>query len=217
MALRLDYMMHQPGYRIDAESTQILRKVTASYIWILYVAHYACANGDTWASELGILSKSKPRLITTLFTKEVPRGTNGGVTLEGTIASGLGGAIIGLVFYLFAFIQNFGARPDTVPAQYPMVVVGMFAGLVGSFIDSLLGASLQATYYNSDTNQIVKGSDLSGDKRENLVEGKGEKGSDIKLIQGVDVLSNEAVNFWSIVLTMSLTCLCAPEIFRACA
>jgi uncharacterized membrane protein len=29
------------------------------------VGHYACSNGDTWSSELGILSTSQPHLITT--------------------------------------------------------------------------------------------------------------------------------------------------------
>eukprot|EP01035_Chromulina_nebulosa_P022643 gene22643-29317_t len=65
-----------------------------SYLWCMYVAHYACAAADTW----GILSTSKPRLITTVFIKEVPHGTNGGMSLLGTISGGLGGAFIGFLF-----------------------------------------------------------------------------------------------------------------------
>ena len=82
-------LMNQAG-ATDA-AREAFRKQLASYLWAMYVAHYACANGDTWASELGILSKSQPRLITSfLLRKEVPKGTNGGISLEGTLASGLG-------------------------------------------------------------------------------------------------------------------------------
>jgi uncharacterized protein (TIGR00297 family) len=58
------------------------------------IAHHATSLADTLASELGILSKGRPILITTL--RRVPPGTNGGVTLLGTGCSALGGVIIGL-------------------------------------------------------------------------------------------------------------------------
>ena len=40
----------------------ISKSMLGSYLSTLYVAHYSCASADTWASEVGILSKSKPRL-----------------------------------------------------------------------------------------------------------------------------------------------------------
>lgn len=64
-----------------------------------YLCHYACCCGDTWASELGSLSKAAPRLIIPPF-RSVPTGTNGGVSTLGFLASGLGGALIGCIYGL---------------------------------------------------------------------------------------------------------------------
>ena len=47
------------------------------------IANYAAVTADTFSSELGILARSEPRLITSLSLRKVPRGTNGGVTAWG--------------------------------------------------------------------------------------------------------------------------------------
>jgi uncharacterized membrane protein len=75
--------------------------------------------------------------------------------------------------------------------------------LLGSLIDSLLGAVLQATYYSDEKKMIVKNFEsLPADQR---------KG--IRRICGVDVLSNEAVNVLSIALTMACSWFLAPFLF----
>jgi uncharacterized membrane protein len=167
----------------------------AAYLWCLYVAHYACAAADTWASEIGILAKQQPILITTF--RRVPSGTNGGISALGTLASAAGGAFIGLVFYLPGLL--FSSSP-AVP-QYPMVIFGLICGLVGSLLDSLLGATLQATFYSKDRKMIVK-HPRNVDKS-------------IEHISGIDILSNEAVNFFSILLTMLVVTPCAPYLFQS--
>jgi len=72
-------------------------------------------------------------------------GTNGGVSLAGTLASAVGGAIVGLAYYLVVLAAAYGSvnNSDTPPAQWPLLIVTALAGLIGSLIDSLLGATLQ--------------------------------------------------------------------------
>ena len=133
-----------------------------------YTGALATANGDTWATELGVLNTSQPRLITT--GKPVAPGTSGGITLLGTAASAAGGLSLGLVFWLLESLRNpfkqVGtdlSRPrhhlptdlhirqtgkaDAINRSLP--VIGLLSGLAGSLADSLMGATLQAMYYCS--------------------------------------------------------------------
>jgi uncharacterized protein (TIGR00297 family) len=76
-----------------------------------YTGALATANGDTWATELGVLNTHQPRLITT--GKPVPPGTSGGITLLGTCASAAGGLSLGLVFWLLEKAGAALARPSS--------------------------------------------------------------------------------------------------------
>ena len=94
--------------------------------------HFACCLGDTLASELGILSRSPPILITTL--KPVPPGTNGGMSVTGTLASLAGGTLMGLTLALTLLWQNTACQ-----AQWPNVLLslllwGTAAGGLGSLV-----------------------------------------------------------------------------------
>ena len=101
--------------------------------WVGFAAALAAVNADTWATELGVLNPAPPRMITDLG-KRVEKGTSGGVSLFGTLASLMGAAVIAIPASLMT---------DNWSLFLPITA----SGLAGSLFDSLLGATVQAMYY----------------------------------------------------------------------
>lgn len=106
-----------------------------------FVGAFATATADTWATEIGTLARSHPRLITT--GKPVPPGTSGGMTWLGTAAALAGGLTLGLT----AAVASSRLSKGKVPAGADLVAAGLSGGLVGALVDSLLGATVQQVYY----------------------------------------------------------------------
>lgn len=155
----------------------------ASWLGIAVLGALSCANGDTWASELGAVIKSTtPRLITNPW-KKVPVGTNGGVTVGGLIVSALGGLAVGFGYYLMVIFIVDSAILGRSPPQWPLIIVGLLGGLFGSVIDSILGATIQ-----------YSGKDSKGKIQE-------IPGPNIKHISGFCILDNHSVNLISTILT----------------
>ncbi|KAI0948824.1 hypothetical protein AcV7_009465 [Taiwanofungus camphoratus] len=148
------------------------------------LGHFACCLGDTLASELGILSRSPPILITTL--KPVPPGTNGGMSLAGTLASLGGGLTMGLTLAASLLIESSACRARWSDVVLPLLAWGMAAGGLGSLLDSLMGATLQRTRYSQTTKRI-----LTDEASEPA------SGAEIKVVSGFDILNNNQVNLLS--------------------
>jgi len=108
--------------------------------WPLFVGALATVNADTWATELGVLSKAQPRLVTNGKLVEV--GTSGGVTLAGLAAALAGASLIGI----FAVGLDWANGLTLFPA-FPFFLSMSLAGLFGSLFDSVLGATVQAIYF----------------------------------------------------------------------
>jgi len=127
----------------------ILAVVYARYpeplLFAAFVGVMATVNADTWATELGILSRVPPRLITT--GDVVPPGTSGGVSTLGIWASVAGAMLIGTVATALVQAGSLlgGGGWSLRAASYSLLAVA--GGLVGSLFDSLLGATLQGIYY----------------------------------------------------------------------
>ncbi|EJD00546.1 uncharacterized protein FOMMEDRAFT_22321 [Fomitiporia mediterranea MF3/22] len=158
------------------------------FLLLVSLGHFACCLGDTLASELGILSKSPPILITTLA--RVPPGTNGGVSILGTAASASGGAIMGLTMAISLAMESSACRENVIGLLVELTIVGAAAGLFGSLIDSLMGATIQRTRYSKKTKRILQ------DETPAPVSSSDE----IQVVSGFDLLTNNQVNLVSSII-----------------
>jgi len=133
----------------------------------LAIGSLAASAADTWATELGTLSKSEPRSI--LGFHPVPVGTSGGLTLLGLLGTVAGaGFVAGVAWAL----------------KWPTfaIVSAIAGGILGSLLDSLLGAGLQARRHCPKCDAMT----------ERAVHGCG---TTTDVVGGIEWLDNDGVNF----------------------
>lgn len=102
----------------------------ADMFYIAAIGSIATACSDTWATEVGTRLKTKAYLITNRKAVEV--GTDGAISVPGTIAALLGALFI--AFFALFFDKNFLILSSV------SILIG---GLIGTFADSYLGAVYQ--------------------------------------------------------------------------
>lgn len=163
----------------------VIAALTGELFYVIAgITTIATSTADTWASEIGILSKGKT--ISLLSWKEVPQGTSGGVSVLGIIASIVGAGFIGMIFVTMQYLDG---QWDLWNALFGFVVIAA-GGLFGSILDSVLGVTLQARYQG-----IISGL---------ITEKKRLENEATKLISGLSWMTNDVVNFTSS-LASSLT------------
>nr|XP_008538231.1 PREDICTED: transmembrane protein 19 isoform X4 [Equus przewalskii] len=116
---------------------------------------------------------------------EYKEGTNGGVTMVGLASSLLGGTCVGITYFLtqLVFVNDL----DISAPQWPIIVFGSLAGLLGSIVDSYLGATMQFSGLDEVTGLVVN-----------------SPAREVKYIAGRPILDNNAVNLFSSVVTALL-------------
>jgi uncharacterized protein (TIGR00297 family) len=163
----------------------IFYSVQPSWTWLLaaYVGVMATVTADTWATEVGGLSKGLPRSI--LTWRKVAKGTSGGVSTMGWLASAAGGCFIGVLVCLFAVWEDYQVSWLSLEGLGPIVFIGMsaVAGWIGANVDSVLGATVQAVYRCTGCGEEVE-SQHHCSKRTTL-------------IRGWKLMDNDAVNLVS--------------------
>lgn len=97
-----------------------------------YVASFCTKLSDTTASEVGKAYGKTTYLITTL--KIVPRGTEGAVSLEGTMAGIVASLILATIAWIIGTISSLG------------IIWCVVAAFVATTIESLIGATLESRF-----------------------------------------------------------------------
>lgn len=112
-------------------------------LFLAYLGSLAAVTADTWATEIGLLSTSPPRLI---FTRKiVPPGRSGGVTLAGFFG-GISGSLLLGVFTSILLLLNPPLGLENVSWSL-LVFVSLVSGILGMTADSALGGYCQELFY----------------------------------------------------------------------
>ena len=105
-----------------------------------FAASFSAKLADTFGSEIGKRFGGETYLITSL--KKVKRGTEGGISLEGTLASFLGAIFMSFVMFSLSIISN----------KNQFIIVSI-SGFLATISESIIGAKFQNKYKLS--NEIV--------------------------------------------------------------
>jgi uncharacterized protein (TIGR00297 family) len=151
----------------------LVQAPAAELLVVAMTGALATVNADTWATELGILNRRQPRLITTF--QPAPAGTSGAISLVGTLA-----ALAGALFIALMMVGLSSAIGS--PVALALLWIVPVAGLLGALFDSLLGATVQAQYQSADI----------GHPTERVVDASGTPN---RLTRGWRWLNNDWVNF----------------------
>jgi uncharacterized protein (TIGR00297 family) len=121
----------------------ILSLMTGNDLWLVAATGaIAASTADTWATEIGTAASGSARSLLTF--RKVQAGTSGAITLRGTLAAIAGSAFIA------GIILGLGH-----PIKHACAAVA--GGIVGSLLDSLVGATLQSQRWCDQCGVVTEG------------------------------------------------------------
>jgi uncharacterized protein (TIGR00297 family) len=147
---------------------------------VMFLTSVVTALSDTLATEIGLLSHSRPRMITRI-SKLVEPGTSGGITFLGNVAALLSASGLSVLGAAVSVFQDTG--PSVTASAILAVIIG---AIIGVFFDSLLGATVQG----------VNKCAVCGKTTENLV----HHDQKTVTVRGLRIIDNNVVNFVGILV-----------------
>jgi len=112
-----------------------------------FLGSISTMSADTLGTEIGLLSNSKPRLITHL-SKKVEPGTSGGVTILGELGGIIGSLVVSVIAWFVYIIHRIYHLPfiELPFAGFELIIIGIISGLAGGVVDSIIGATVQGLF-----------------------------------------------------------------------
>ena len=111
-----------------------------TYLEMAFAASFAAKLSDTFGSEIGKRFGQNTYLITSF--KRVQRGTEGGISLEGTFASLIGSILMSYLMMLLGFISSID-----------QLLIVTISGFIATIFESIIGAKYQEIFKLS--NELV--------------------------------------------------------------
>ena len=110
-------------------------------ITVMAAGAIAVSLGDTFGTEIGSLSRLKPRLSTKPWIK-VEKGTPGAISILGILASITGAAIIGSIGFGVARIDILTSEVMPIPF-WLLIIYATIGGIFGAYLDSVFACTIQ--------------------------------------------------------------------------
>ncbi|MFA5447426.1 MAG: DUF92 domain-containing protein [Sphaerochaeta sp.] len=140
---------------------------------VMFATSVAEAASDTFAGDVGILSKREP--VSIITGRPMRRGLSGAVSPLGLVSGMLGAILIALTAWSLLL------TPDRAGAAGASVIA--IAAFFGCLIDSVLGATIQAHWWDEESNT--------------LTEHPTKNGKPLPLERGIRWIDNDMVNLLS--------------------
>ena len=159
----------------------------------IFIGSLSVATADVWATEIGLLSKDKPRLLTSKIP--VPPGTPGAISTLGLVASLGGGWLIGLVGLLTSSLPMLASQQYWPQDRLWLPLAATIGGFVGMLVDSILAQTAQAMYY---CNICKRFSQQETDS----------EGHPAEYVRGIGWITDETIDLISTIVGALITALC---------
>ncbi len=191
---------------VDSDKTPLI-------LFAALVGALATVNADTWATEIGVLSKHPPRLITRL-SRVVEPGTSGGITPMGTLAAAAGAAFIGVMVLVLSValwgvagllagepasrsLVSWGYMPGVWLANMPAGHTAAVFSSDGIVMPALIApvAGLVGSLADSLLGATVQGIYYDPSRQKETEKPVGRDGRPNPLVRGQRWLNNDWVNF----------------------